>query len=169
MARPTPQDLAEQALSRSTADQCIAIVRDATSANLRWANNTLTTNGVGHAVQVTVISFVGRRNASVSGSAATVEQVAELVAAADGQARAAEEAEDVADLVAGTASADWSEDPRATSIEVFGRFAEELGQAFEEAEAGRRILDEAEHDVVEMVDTMDGAARRAAELAAREA
>ena len=34
------------------------------------------------------------------------------------------------------------------------------------AEEGRRILDEAEHDVVELVDTMDGAARRAAELAA---
>jgi succinyl-CoA synthetase beta subunit len=34
------------------------------------------------------------------------------------------------------------------------------------AEEGRRILDEAEHDVVEMVDTMDDAARRAAELAA---
>jgi succinyl-CoA synthetase beta subunit len=35
------------------------------------------------------------------------------------------------------------------------------------AEEGRRILDEAEHDVVEMVDTMDGAARRVAELAAK--
>ncbi|HEX6921968.1 MAG TPA: ADP-forming succinate--CoA ligase subunit beta [Actinomycetes bacterium] len=35
------------------------------------------------------------------------------------------------------------------------------------ADEGRRILDEAEHDVVEMVDTMDGAARRAAELAAK--
>jgi succinyl-CoA synthetase beta subunit len=34
------------------------------------------------------------------------------------------------------------------------------------ADEGRRILDEAEHDVVEMVDTMDDAARRAAELAA---
>jgi succinyl-CoA synthetase beta subunit len=34
------------------------------------------------------------------------------------------------------------------------------------ADEGRRILDDAEHDVVEMVDTMDGAARRAAELAA---
>jgi succinyl-CoA synthetase beta subunit len=32
---------------------------------------------------------------------------------------------------------------------------------------GRRLLDEAEHDIVEMVDTMDGAARRAAELAAQ--
>ena len=36
------------------------------------------------------------------------------------------------------------------------------------AAEGRRILEEAEHDIVEMVDTMDGAARRAAELAAQE-
>jgi len=35
------------------------------------------------------------------------------------------------------------------------------------APEGRRILDEAEHDVVELVDTMDDAARRAAELAAQ--
>jgi succinyl-CoA synthetase beta subunit len=34
------------------------------------------------------------------------------------------------------------------------------------AAEGRRILDEAEHDIVELVDTMDDAARRAAELAA---
>ena len=39
-------------------DDCVVIVRDATSANLRWANNTLTTNGVMHGVSVTVISFV---------------------------------------------------------------------------------------------------------------
>jgi succinyl-CoA synthetase beta subunit len=34
------------------------------------------------------------------------------------------------------------------------------------AAEGRRILDEAEHDVIELVDTMDAAARRVAELAA---
>ena len=37
------------------------------------------------------------------------------------------------------------------------------------AAVGRRILDEAEHDIVEMVDTMDGAAYRAAELASNAA
>jgi len=35
------------------------------------------------------------------------------------------------------------------------------------AREGRRILDETEHDVVELVDTMDDAARRVAELAAQ--
>ena len=34
------------------------------------------------------------------------------------------------------------------------------------AVVGRQILDDAEHDIVELVDTMDGAARRVAELAA---
>ena len=48
----TAQQLVEHALATSTADDCIAIVRDVTSANLRWANNTLTTNGVMHGVQV---------------------------------------------------------------------------------------------------------------------
>ena len=33
----TPQSLAEHAVSTSTADECIVIVSDTTSANLRWA------------------------------------------------------------------------------------------------------------------------------------
>ena len=65
------------------------IVHDTTSANLRWANNTLTTNGVMHAVDVTVIAFQGGGNASVSGTAASPEQVTALVEAADRAAAAA--------------------------------------------------------------------------------
>ena len=55
--RTTPQQLVEHALATSTVDDCIAIVRDSTSANLRWANNTVTTNGVMAEVAVTVVSF----------------------------------------------------------------------------------------------------------------
>ena len=54
----TPQSLVEHALATTMSDECVVIVRDTTSANLRWANNTLTTNGVMHGVSVTVISFV---------------------------------------------------------------------------------------------------------------
>jgi succinyl-CoA synthetase beta subunit len=36
------------------------------------------------------------------------------------------------------------------------------------AAEGRRILDEAEHDVIELVETMDGAAERVAQLAGSE-
>ncbi|MFL6061703.1 MAG: metallopeptidase TldD-related protein [Marmoricola sp.] len=135
-----PQDLVEHALARSTADACVVIVSDGTGANLRWANNTLTTNGVMHAVEVTVISFVGQGNASVSGSAASPEQVTALVEQAEDAARRAEPAEDRAELVAGRVSDDWDEAPEGTSIEVFRDFATDLGEAFERSEAEQRIL-----------------------------
>ena len=107
----TPQSLVEHALATSVADDTVVIVRDATSANLRWANNTLTTNGVMHGIQVTVIAFVrqagGTSVGSVSGSASTQAQVTELVDAANAAARAAGPAEDANELVRDRESADW--------------------------------------------------------------
>ena len=57
----SPQELVEHALASSTADDCVVIVRDTTSANLRWANNTLTTNGQMSGRTATVVSFVAVR------------------------------------------------------------------------------------------------------------
>ena len=140
-----PQDLVEHALATSTADDCIAIVHNHTSANLRWANNTLTTNGVMHGVGVTVISFArtadgGVATGSVSGSASATAQVTALVEAADAAAKAGSAAEDVADLVTGTAAADWDDAPGETDIHVYDAFAPALGEAFGRAEAGGRVL-----------------------------
>ncbi|WP_295659108.1 metallopeptidase TldD-related protein [uncultured Nocardioides sp.] len=136
----TPQQLVEHALSSSRADHCVAIVRNQTSANLRWANNTLTTNGVMHAVAVTVISFVGERAGSVSGSASDPEQVTALVEAADAAARASSPAEDAAELVTGAAAPDWDDAPVTTDIHVYDAFAPALGEAFGRASSGGRVL-----------------------------
>jgi predicted Zn-dependent protease len=144
MPTATPQSLVEHALSTSIADDCIVIARDATSANLRWANNTLTTNGVMHGVQVTVISFVrsadGVSVGSVSGSASTQAQVSELVDGADAAARAAKPAEDANDLVRDRTSPDWDAEPESTDIHVYDGFAPALGEAFGRATAGGRVL-----------------------------
>ena len=40
-----PQELVEAALARSTADGCVVIAEERSETNLRWANNSLTTNG----------------------------------------------------------------------------------------------------------------------------
>ena len=140
MMRATPQRLVDHALETSSSDQCIVIVGDSTSANLRWANNTLTTNGVMRSVDVTVIAFQGAGNASVSGTAASPEQVTALVEAADRAALLAGESEDRAELVAGDAASDWDEGPVDTSITVFDSFAGALGDAFSQADAEGRIL-----------------------------
>ena len=135
-----PQRLVDHALETSTSEQCIAIVHDTTSANLRWANNTLTTNGVMHAIDVTVIAFQGAGNASVSGTASSPDQVRALVGSADRAAALADAAEDRAELVTGDAARDWSDPPGDTSIQVFENFASQLGEAFSRADAEKRIL-----------------------------
>ncbi|RNL65712.1 TldD/PmbA family protein [Nocardioides marmoriginsengisoli] len=140
MATVRPYQLVEHGLAKSTSDACVVIVQDSTTTNLRWANNTLTTNGVMHGVGVTVIAFQGAANASVSGTAASPEQVTALVEQADAAARVADAAEDRADLLADQVSADWEAAAESTSIEVFRDFAGELGDAFDQAEAESRIL-----------------------------
>lgn len=139
-----PQSFVEHALATSTADDCIVIVRDRTSANLRWANNTLTTNGVMHGVDVTVISFVrtagGVATGSVTGTATDRAGVTALVEAADGAARASSPAEDAAELVADATSADWDDPPVPTDIHVYDALAPALGEAFDRASAEGRVL-----------------------------
>ena len=152
MTAPTPQELVEHALRTSRTDSCVAIVRDSTSANLRWANNTLTTNGVMHRVTVTVICFdgtgEGAASGSASGSAASFDQVTALVEAADAAARQSRPAEDATELVVGDESGDWHDPSGETSIDVFGTFAPELGDAFARASDSERVLyGFVEHDV----------------------
>jgi predicted Zn-dependent protease len=134
----------EHALATSIADDCIVIVHDKTSANLRWANNTLTTNGVMHGLDVTVISFVrsadGVATGSVTGTATDQAGVTALVDAADAAARAGSPAEDAAELVRDSVSADWDDAPVPTDIHVYDPFAPALGEAFGRAASEDRVL-----------------------------
>ena len=63
-ARATPQELVERAVAASRATDVVVLVHSSTSANLRWATNTLTTNGAMHTLEATVISVVSFRVAS---------------------------------------------------------------------------------------------------------
>ena len=98
-SRRSPQDLVERALGPSTTDGCIVIVSDNAETNLRWANNTLTTNGVNQTVDVTVIATVngpdGVRAESASRNAVDADSVVALVAEAEANARDSVVADDV--------------------------------------------------------------------------
>lgn len=146
MATPqaSAQTFVEHAIATTTADDCVVIVRDRSSANLRWANNTLTTNGVMAGVDVTVISFVrsgdGVATGSTSGSVTTTAGVDALVAAADAAAREAAPAEDANDLMRDAVSPDWDLAPEPTGIQVYDTLAPALGEAFGRASAEGRVL-----------------------------
>ena len=131
----TPQELVERALAASTADECIVIVGAAHTVNLRWANNTLTTNGTTRSHEVTVISVVrgaeGARAASVSRSGVTVDDVADLVQQSRAAAADNPVADDAAPLVIGGEAADWMQPRGETSVADFTRVTEGLAAAFD--------------------------------------
>ncbi|MGY1691670.1 metallopeptidase TldD-related protein [Geodermatophilus sp. SYSU D01105] len=144
MSYPTPQDVVEKALAASTADGQVAFVVESSQANLRWAGNSLTTNGSMRSRQVVVVSFVDGGAGMAAGTVARTgnPDVEELVAASEQAARDAGPAEDAVPLVAETppGSGDWDADPAETSIGVFADFAPALGQAFGEARGRDELL-----------------------------
>ncbi|MCZ2858992.1 metallopeptidase TldD-related protein [Blastococcus sp. VKM Ac-2987] len=144
-----PQDVVEQALAASTADGQITYVVEGSEANLRWAGNSLTTNGAMRSRQVVVVSFVDGAAGTAVGTVTRsgTPDVAELVAASEQAARAAGPAEDAMPLIvpgpdggAPPGTGDWAADPAETSIDVFAEFAPALGQAFGEARDRDELL-----------------------------
>jgi predicted Zn-dependent protease len=140
----TPQALVDAALEASTADHCIVLLSVSSTANLRWANNTLTTNGVMAGSSVTVVSVVDGSTGTAAGvlsrAATTSAQVRALVSSADEAARAAGPAEDAAEVLAGGPAADWDRDAGQTSIEVLTDFARDLGESLQKATRENRLL-----------------------------
>ncbi|MFJ3929536.1 MULTISPECIES: metallopeptidase TldD-related protein [unclassified Streptomyces] len=145
-ARTTkPHEIVERALELSTADGCVVIADEHSSANLRWAGNALTTNGVTRGRTLTVIATVdgaeGTASGVVSRSAVTAQDLEPLVRAAEEAARGAGPAEDAQPLVAGVPeSPDFADGPAETSSAVFAGFAPALGESFARARAGKREL-----------------------------
>ncbi|MEV5440359.1 metallopeptidase TldD-related protein [Streptomyces sp. NPDC052682] len=147
MSAPThkPHEVVERALEMSRADGCVVIADEQSSANLRWAGNALTTNGVTRGRTLTVIATVDGKEGTASGvvsrSAVTVDELEPLVRAAEAAARGAGPAEDAQPLVTGvTQSPEFTEAPAETSSAVFADFAPALGEAFARARAGGREL-----------------------------
>jgi predicted Zn-dependent protease len=152
MSQLTAQELVERALAASTVHGQVTFVTESSEANLRWASNSLTTNGAMRSRQVVVVSFVDGAAGMATGTVTRTgtPDVAELVAASEQAARDAGAAEDAVPLISDkpAGSGDWDADPAETSIEVFGEFAPALGQAFGEArDRGDLLFGFAEHQM----------------------
>jgi predicted Zn-dependent protease len=145
----SPQETVEIALSAARTDGCVVIAEESSNANLRWAGNTLTTNGVASSRSLTVIAVLGPRAGVVTRAGVTLDQVEDVVREAEKAAGDAEPAEDAAPLVsAGAASAGWDDPAAATDIGVLDGFAADLGGVLRSAEAAdRKLYGFAEHQM----------------------
>lgn len=149
----TPQEIVERSLELSKADGTIVLVDESSTANLRWANNALTTNGLIRDRSVTVVATLadgtsGTASGVVGKSAVTRDALEPLVRAAEQAARGNGAADDAAPLAEGDAAADWDDAPAETSVAVFGEIAPALGEAFAAAGAHKQVrYGYVEHDM----------------------
>ena len=150
------QEVVERALSLSQADGCVVLAQETSDANLRWAANTLTTNGAMRGRQLTVIATVGGTEGTATGvvsrSNVGTGEVEALVRAAESAARDGRPAEDARPLATHAdlpgAVGGWDEVPAETSIAVFSELAPALGDVFGRARSGgRELFGFAEHQM----------------------
>ncbi|WP_396931337.1 metallopeptidase TldD-related protein [Mycolicibacterium sp.] len=133
------QQVVELALQAATVDETIVIVTDRAAAALRWAGNSMTTNGVSTTRSTTVISIVRKGNTSHTGAVRSSDvnpaAIAVLVAAAEHAAHAAPDARDSAPLLTGSGLPDdWNEPVPETGAGVFADVAESLSAGFGRAD-----------------------------------
>ena len=117
------------------ADETIVLVTDRAEASLRWAGNSMTTNGVSVSRNTTVISIVRRKDSAHVGSLRSSEVdpslIPGLVAASEEAARSAPEARDSAPLLTGTGVPEnWDDPVSGTGAEVFSDVAASLRAGF---------------------------------------
>jgi predicted Zn-dependent protease len=174
MTEFSPQEAVERALAASRSGDCVVIAEETSGANLRWAGNTLTTNGVSRSRRLTVIAIdrqaEGASAGVISRAGVRPDQIEDVVREAEHAAAEATPAEDEAQ-VAGADQAGsfgirtdeprWDSPPGRTEIGVLRGFAAALGETLREAQAAdRKLYGFAEHEVVSTFLGTSGGLRR---------
>jgi predicted Zn-dependent protease len=152
-----------EAARLGNADETIVLVTDRSDAALRWAGNSMTTNGESVSRTTTVISIVRKGDTAHVGSVRSSDVdpalIAASVAASQQAAAAAPEARDGAPPLPGTdVPADWDAPVPDTGARVFSGLARPLAQGFRGAD---RLYGYARHIVeTTFLATSNGLRRR---------
>jgi predicted Zn-dependent protease len=134
-AQAVVETVLAEAARLGRADETIVLVTDRADAALRWAGNSMTTNGESVSRTTTVISIVRRGSTAHVGSVRSSDvdpsAIAGLVAASQETAVSAPEARDSAPaLPGGAVPVDWDAPTPGTGAHVFTGLADPLAQGF---------------------------------------
>jgi predicted Zn-dependent protease len=150
---PPAQDVIDTALAAAGpgSDGCAVIVEETSEVDVRFANNTTTTNGDRRDRRVTVICFRNTDGGAAAGVARRggLVDVADLVKAAEADADASPPAEDAAPLLgpgqsamaqSGDAARRFDEGPDSTGLSILAPVLTGLSGAFDRARAAGHVL-----------------------------
>jgi predicted Zn-dependent protease len=138
-----------EAAKRGRADETMVLVTDRVEATLRWAGNSMTTNGVSVNRSLTVISVVRDGTSARIGTVVSAEVdprvIPGLVAVSQDAAGSAPEAGDAAPLLTDTGvPGDWDAPVPGTGPEVFADVTGSLSRGFKGSD---RLYGYAHHSV----------------------
>ncbi len=160
----------ERVLALSRADDCIVVAQGSSSANVRWANNTSTTNGVVRSEDLFIVSVIDKRVGTVGVNYFPDERLEALVRQSEAACDGKPEAEDHMPLLPGDGpDPDWDAPIEATGVEVFADAAPDLARVMERAEVnGLKLFGYAEHNLsTTWLGTSSGQRRRHTQPAGR--
>lgn len=144
MSSLRPDQMVEHALASSRTDGCVVLVEESTHTNLRWASNTLTTNGQARQRGMTVIALAGEGAAASAGAVSRcvtdTADIEALVSVAEHVAHRSRPEESARALPIGNAAADFADPPVDGGIEVFAPMAAALGDVLGAASASDLLL-----------------------------
>ncbi len=133
------------AASKAGADGCVVLVHEGSHADVRFALNTTTTNGVHRAREVSVVVIEGAAVATATRAGVVgTDGVAEMVTDALGDAQESPPAEDAFALVdaadSGPGRRSFDREPEKTDASALGGVLSSLSGAFERARARDAVL-----------------------------
>ncbi len=149
---PSAAETVERALAAASGP-CVVLIEEGSSAEVRFANNTTTTNGLRHERQIAVCCFTGDGPGASVGVASASGQVdvVDLVRLAEADAAGSPPAEDAAALFGPAdqpARADFGEPPAETGAAALAPLIAPLAEAFRRGRAeGHVISGFATHEV----------------------
>ncbi|RMI31504.1 metallopeptidase TldD-related protein [Nocardia stercoris] len=161
---PAGGELVERVLAAARAADTVVLVTDKHEASLRWAGNSMTTNGSSISREWSVVSILrdgaAARVGSVTSSSVDPDDIVAVVRAAEEAARTAQPAADAMPLLEPAPAADqpWTAAAATTGIEVFADLARDLSAGFDGAD---RLYGFAHHEVhTQWLGTSTGVRRR---------
>ncbi len=142
MTLPAPQEVIDAAIAAAAHEPCIVIVEESHESEIRFANNTTTTNGRRRDRRVSVIRFCEVEGGTAAGVATRSGEVdvAEMVAAAAGDAASSPPSPDAAPLVEGGEDPGFAAAPTEEDLGAMAPVLDGLARAFDAARSADRVL-----------------------------
>lgn len=148
---PAPDELVERILADSRGEACMAVVEEQSEVEVRFANNTTTTNGLRRRRRVTAISYKAVAGGIAAGmdSRSGSPDIADLLRASEAAAEGSPPADDAMPLLAGSPgrrpaafedSGRFGEGPAVTELSVLRPVVEGLPAAFDRARSRGHVL-----------------------------